>query len=74
MILSQNGNLDPSEQYFEDAHVTLLNSGSDPKLIDNINLELINLFVLNVPKAIVAYLGPKIFLPLVVMETTIKFW
>lgn len=69
VILSQNGNLDQLvNNTLEDAaRNALLNSGSDPKLIDNINLELINLFVLNVPKAIVsAYLGPKIFLPLVI--------
>ncbi len=69
VILSQNGNLDQLvNNTLEDAaRNALLNSDSDPKLIDNINLELINLFILNVPKAIVsAYLGPKIFLPLVI--------
>ena len=69
VILSQNGDLgNLVDNTLENAaRNAMINSGSDPKLIDNINLELINLFILNVPKAIVSsYLGPKVFLPLVI--------
>lgn len=48
-------------------------SVGDNNLFQNINLELVNLFILNVPKALVSsVLSPKIFFPLAVAWKQIK--
>lgn len=61
------------DQTIENSARNVSLSVEDQKLFDNIQLELMNLFILNVPKALVSsILSPKTFYPLVLVWKQLK--